>query len=42
MSAEIKTTIKPPSPKNKFLIPPYQTDSRLIHNPCFHTTHLHP
>ena len=42
MSAEIKTTIKPPSPKNKYINPPYQIDSRLIHNPCFHTTHLHP
>lgn len=40
MSAEVKTTNKPPSSKNNFLIPPYQTDSRLIHNPYFHTNHL--
>ena len=33
--------IKRPSPKNKYINPPYQIDSRLLHKPCFHTTHLH-
>jgi hypothetical protein len=32
--------IKRPSPKNKYINPPYQIDSRLLHKPCFHTTHL--
>jgi len=35
-----KENIKPPSPKNKYINPPYQIDSRLLHKPCFHTTHL--
>lgn len=37
---EVKVAIKPPSPKNICVIPPYHIDSRLLHNPCFNTTHL--
>ena len=40
MTAEVKIAINPPSPKNKYVIPPYQIDNRLLHKPCFNTTHI--
>ena len=40
MSVDIKNTIKRTSPVQKYLEPPFQIDTRLLHNPCFHTTHL--